>query len=58
MTLPLRDVGDVHLAEKRQHVVLAQAEQFDVFDDHHLVVIHGEERAFEQGLGVFCGSPG
>jgi len=33
----------VDLAEKRQHVVLAHAEHLDVLDDHHLVVIDGEE---------------
>src|SRR5216683_2394514 len=32
------DVGHVDLAKKRQKVVLAQAEHFDVFHDHHLVV--------------------
>ena len=47
------DVGDVHFAEERQHVVLAEAEHFDVFDDDHFVVGDGEERAFEQSFGVF-----
>ena len=46
------------LAEERQHVVLAEAEDLDVFDDNHLVVVHGEERAFEQGFGVFLISLG
>ena len=32
------NVGDVALAEKRQQVVLAQTEDFNVFDDDHLVV--------------------
>ena len=40
---PLRDVGDVHLAEEWQDVVLAQAEHLDIFDNDHLVVIDGEE---------------
>src|SRR5712691_6551077 len=34
----VRDVGYVHLAEERQHVVLTQTKHFDVFDDDHLVV--------------------
>ncbi len=51
--LAVRDVGDVHFAEERQQVVLAEAEHFDVFDDDHLVVGDGEEGAFEQGFGVF-----
>src|SRR6202034_1514910 len=34
----IRDVGYVHLAEERQHMMLAEAEHFDVFDDDHLVV--------------------
>jgi hypothetical protein len=32
------NVGDVHLAEEGQQVVLAEAEHFDVLDDDHLVV--------------------
>src|SRR5580704_11314583 len=51
--LAVRNVRYVHFAEEWQQVVLAQAEHFYVFDDDHLVVIDGEERAFEQGLGVF-----
>ncbi len=44
------DVGDVNLAEERQHVVLAEAEHLDVFDDDHFVISDGEESAFEQEL--------
>jgi len=47
------NVGDVHFAEEGQHVVLAEAEHFDVLDDDHFVVGDGEERAFEQSFGVF-----
>jgi len=47
------DIGDVHFAEEGQHVVFTQAEHFDVFDDDHFVVADGEERAFEQGFGIF-----
>ena len=36
----LRDVGDVALAEERQQVMLAQAVEVDVLDDHHLAVIN------------------
>ena len=36
----LRDVGDVAFAEERQQVVLAQAVEVDVLDDHHLAVIN------------------
>jgi len=50
--LAVGDVGDVHLAEKRQHVVLAHAEHFDVFDDHHLIVIDGEERVVDDVGGL------
>src|SRR3981189_2323501 len=37
------DIGHVQLAKKRQKMVLAQAEHFDVFYDHHLVVIDSEQ---------------
>ena len=43
----------MHLAEEGQHVVLAEAEHFDVFHDDHLVVINGEQRALEQSFGIF-----
>src|SRR5260370_33614603 len=36
------DISHMHLAKKRQEVVFAQAEHFDVFHDHHLVVIDRE----------------
>jgi hypothetical protein len=47
------DVGHVHFSEEGQQVMLAEAEHFDVFDDDHFVVGDGEERAFEQGFGIF-----
>ena len=56
--LAVRDVGHVRLAEERQQVVLAQAEDVDVLDDHHLVVGDGEERAVQQRADVLVGSPG
>src|ERR1700722_7085327 len=49
----LGNIGDVDLAEKWQQVMFAEAEHFNVFDDDHLVVADGEERAFEQGLRIF-----
>src|SRR6266567_819655 len=52
------DVGDVDLAEEREQVVLAEAEDFDVFDDDHFIVVHGEEGALEQGFGIFLVSLG
>jgi MFS family permease len=46
------DVSDVALAEKRQQVVLAQAVEVDILDDHHLVVIDGEERVVQHLVDV------
>src|SRR5690349_20613408 len=43
----------MHLAEEWQHMVLAQAEHFNIFDDHHLVVRDGKERVLEHRLGIF-----
>src|SRR4029077_4729992 len=43
----------MHLPEKRQHVMLAQAEHLDVFDDDHLIVGDREKRAFHEGFGIF-----
>ncbi len=39
------------LAKEWQHVVLAKAEHFDVLYDHHLVVIHAEERCLQDLFG-------
>src|SRR5208282_6795682 len=36
------DIGDVHLAEKGQKMMLAQAEHFNVFHDHHFVIVDCE----------------
>ena len=52
MTLPFGNVGDVALAEERQQVVLAQAVEVDVLDDHHLVIIDGEQRVVEHRVDV------
>src|SRR5260370_35494369 len=46
------DVGHVHLAKKRQKVVLAQAEHFDVFHYHHLVVADSKERLAQKRFGI------
>ena len=43
----VRDVGDVHAAEERDQVVLAEAVEVDVLDEHHLVVGDLEERVVE-----------
>src|SRR5688572_17909062 len=50
--VPLRDVGDVALAEKWQQMVLAEAVEIDVLDDHHLAVIDGEQCAIEDGVDI------
>ena len=48
----------MHLPEERQHVVFAEAEHLDIFDDDHLVIAHREESAFEQSFGIFLVSLG
>ncbi len=42
-----RDVGNMGLADERQHMVLAQRVQLDVLDDHHLVVVGVEQCAVD-----------
>src|SRR5215204_3318827 len=34
----VRQIPHVHLAEERQQMMLAHAEEIDILDDHHLVV--------------------
>ena len=40
------------LAEKRQQVVFAETVEVDVLDDHHLVIIHGEQRVVQHAVHV------
>ncbi len=42
----------MHLAEERQHVVLAKRKHLDVFHDHHLVVVHSEKCIVEDLFGI------
>ena len=49
---PVRDVGDVGVAEERQQVVLAQRVERDVPHDDHLRVVDLEHRAVDQPLRV------
>src|SRR2546425_6719325 len=48
----VRQIGHVTLAEKRQQVVLAQAEKLDVLHDDHLVVADVERRAVQYVVNV------
>src|SRR5205085_7514005 len=43
----VRYVSDVDLTEKWQQVMFTQGEHLDVFDDHHLVITDGEQRALQ-----------
>src|SRR6266851_3594067 len=48
----LRQIGDMGFAEEGQEVVFAEAEEFDVFNDDHLVVGHAERRAVQYMIDV------
>ena len=52
ITLSRGQIGDVHLAEERQQVVLAHAEELDVLHDHHLVVLHVEQSPVDDLVDV------
>ena len=43
----IRNISDVYLPEERQHVMLAEAEHFDVFHDDHFVVANREQSALQ-----------
>ena len=58
MTFDLGQIGHVHLAEERQHVVLAHAEELDVLHHHHLVVLHFVERAVDDLVDVHAVAAG
>ncbi len=46
--LAVRDIGNMHLAIERKHVVLAHREEINIFHDDHLVVF-----LFEEGIGQY-----
>ena len=48
----VRDVGDMGLADEREHVVLAQGEQLDVLDEDHLAVRLREYGGTDDGLAA------
>src|ERR1039458_8161205 len=56
--LLLWQVGHVHLAVERQHVVLAQAEELDVPHHHHFVVLHLVQRSIQNLLDVHSKTAG
>ena len=47
-----RQVGDVNLSEEGQQVVFAHAEELNILDDHHLVVLDLEQRSIDDFLNV------
>src|SRR3954469_21272150 len=50
--LAVRDVANVHLAEERQHVVLAHAVHLDIAHENHVGMILGEHSVTDD---VGCG---
>jgi len=51
--LVLGDVADVALAEKRQHVMLADAVELDVLHDDHVVALFVEDGVLDEPGGIF-----
>src|ERR1051325_729820 len=47
-----REISHVRLAEEGQHMVLAEAEELDIFDDHHLVILDLEDGAVKEFVNV------
>jgi len=54
----IRQIGYVALAEERQKMVLAEAEEFNVLDDYHFVVSNAEGRAIENIFRVLVVAAG
>src|SRR5712692_9521939 len=48
----VRQLGHVGLAEKRQQVMFAETEEFDVLHDDHFVVGHAERRAVQYMIQI------
>ncbi len=47
------NVGDMGLADEGQQMMFAQRVQLDVLDDHHLVVIRGEQCTVDHAFDTF-----
>ena len=45
-------IGHVTFPEEGQQMMLAQAVEVDVLDDHHLAVVDGEQRVVDHGVDV------
>src|SRR5258708_7320318 len=52
------NVREMDLAEERQHMMLAQAEDLYVFGDDHLVIVHFKESALQNLVGIDVGAAG
>src|SRR5947207_15450649 len=48
----VRDIPDMTLAEKREQMMLAQAEQLDIPDDDHFVIRNIEERFVQDVIRI------
>ncbi|ULA64502.1 MAG: hypothetical protein LZF86_140027 [Nitrospira sp.] len=48
----VRQIPHMHLAEERQHVVLAHAVEIDVFDDDHFIVLNREKCSVQELVDV------
>ena len=50
--LPIRDVGNVALAEERQQVVLTHAVEVDITNDYHLAIVDAEQRTVQHSIDI------
>lgn len=48
----MRDVPHMDLAEEGEQVMLAEAEEFDIFDDHHTLRVDGVQSLVYDGLQI------
>ena len=49
----VRNICHMYLAEERQHVMLAERIEIDIFDHHHLTIILFKERGTQDRLRIF-----
>ena len=48
----VRYIGHMHLAEKGQHMMLAERVEINILDHHHLTIIFLKQGRTQNGLGI------
>ena len=51
--LLVRQVANMAMTKEREKVMLTKAVKLNIFDDHHLIVLDGEQSVVEECFGIY-----